>query len=83
MDNFVPNLDNFPWDKVTSMDIDDFKAISDETFQFALEEANHDQVFESALESLKQKNSEATFEEAEKLVEVMKKAARNVLESRK
>jgi hypothetical protein len=35
------------------------------------------------LESLRQKNSEATFEEAEKLVEVMKKAARNVLESRK
>jgi len=83
MDNFVPNLDNFPWDKVTSMNIDDFKAIPDETFQFAFEEANHDQVFESALESLRQKNSEATFEEAEKLVEMMKVVARKVLESRK
>jgi Mn-containing catalase len=83
MDNFVPNLDNFPWDKVASMNIDDFKAIPDETLQFVLEKANHDQVFKSALKSLRQKNSEATFEESEKLVEMMKVVARKVLESKK
>jgi len=78
------SIASLPWDEITAIDKEKFEAVSKETLLFALDPANHDQMFKSALESLQQTNPKrATFEEAEKLVEMMKESARLVLDSRK
>ena len=72
-----------PWDDLGKLTDELIKQIPEETLQFAVDEANHDQMFKSALESLKKSNPDATFEEAEKLVEQMKEFAKIALEVRK
>lgn len=79
-DSFVKSL---PWDRIMSLSKDNIDTLPEETLEFAADEANHDQMFKSALASLKNKNPDATFEEAEKLVKQMREFAKVALESRK
>lgn len=77
------SLTNLPWAKFASINVSDFDGIPTETLEFAANETNHDQMFESALESLRQTDPNATFETAEQLVEDMRKMAVKVLATRK
>lgn len=79
-DSFVKSL---PWDRIMSLSKDEIDAIPEEALEFAAVDADNDQMFKSALESLKINNPDATFEEAERLVEQMREFAKEVLESRK
>lgn len=73
-----------PWDDVVLFDKSKLYTVSDEVYQYALDEGNHDQLFESAFESLKKSDPEnATFEKAERLVELMKMFAKMALELKK
>lgn len=78
------SIASLPWDEIIAIGKEKFEAVPRETLQFAVDTANHDQMFKSALESLQQTNPKrATFEEAEKLVEMMRESAKLVLETRK
>ena len=78
------SIASLPWDEITAIGKEKFEAVPKETLQFAIDTANHDQMFKSALESLRQTNPKrATFEEAEKLVEMMRESAKLVLDARK
>lgn len=78
------SIASLPWDEITAIGKEKFEAIPKETLQFAIDTANHDQMFQSALESLQQTNTKrAIFEEAEKLVEMMRESAKLVLDARK
>lgn len=78
------SIASLPWDEIAAIGKDKFEAVPKETLQFAVDTANHDQMFRSALESLQQTNPKrATFEEAEKLVEMMRESAKLVLDARK
>ena len=83
MDNSMISLVSLPWDKITSINVSDFESVSTETLEFASNEVNHDQMFKSALESLRKKDPNATFEKGEQLVEVMRTMAMKVLATRK
>ena len=83
MDNSLINLVNLPWNKIALISVNDFEGVSTETLEYASNEANHDQMFESALESLRKEDPNATFEKAEQLVEVMRTMAMKVLATRK
>lgn len=72
-----------PWSKTVSINPSDFDGVPEDTLQFALNEANHDRMFKSALECLRGKDSNATFEEAENLVKMMRASAKKALEARK
>lgn len=78
------SIASLPWDEITAFSKEEFEAVPKETLQFAVDTANHDQMFKSALKSLRQTNpKKATFEEAEKLVEMMRESAKLVLDARK
>jgi len=73
-----------PWDDIVLFDKSKLYEVSDELYEYALDEANHDQLFTSALESLKKSDPEnATFEKAERLVKLMKMFAKMALELKK
>ncbi len=44
---------------------EEFRSISPEAYEFAFDEENHEQLVESALTSLRQKDPKATLEQAE------------------
>jgi hypothetical protein len=78
------SIASLPWEEISAIGRERFDAVPKETLLFAVDVANHDQMFKSALESLQQTNPKrATFEEAEKLVEIMRESAKLVLETRK
>lgn len=78
------SIASLPWNEITAIGKEKFEVVPKETLQFAINTANHDQMFKSALESLQQTNHKrATFEEAEKLVEIMRESAKLVLDARK
>ncbi len=83
MDKYI-SIASLPWDEIATIGKEKFESVPKETLQFAIDIANHDQMFKSALESLQQTNPKrATFEEAEKLVEMMRESAKLVLDARK
>jgi len=83
-DNQTSMASALPWDEIIALASEKLDAVPKTTLHFAIDPANHDQMFTSALESLQKSNSKkATFEEAEQLVERMKEAAERALEARK
>lgn len=83
-DNQTNMASALPWDEILALSGEKLDAVPKTTLQFALDPANHDQMFTSALESLQKGDpKKATFEEAEQLVERMKEIAQRALEARK
>lgn len=75
--------DNLPWDEIVAITKNDafseqLEKIPEETLVFATDPDNHDQLFRSALASLRKTNSRATFEEAEALVSQMQLFAQKI-----
>ncbi len=64
------------WDKVASLTknkelVEKYSQIPEETYRFALDETNRQQVVSSAFESLKKTDPNATMEQAEALADMM------------
>lgn len=83
MDN--SNLDDLPWDKIAEISEkgifeEVFKKIPKTRFEFAANDANKEVLINSALKSLRKKNPDATYEQAESLAILMQTFAQKMLE---
>ncbi|MBZ0317872.1 MAG: hypothetical protein K8L91_15735 [Anaerolineae bacterium] len=79
-DNLAKSL---PWKEIGAIDWSKFNAIPDDVFVFATDPENYDQMFKSAMSSLKKENAKVALEDAEKLVKNMQVFAEAILQIRK
>lgn len=78
------DFDDLPWDRIKEISEkgifeEVFKKIPKSRFTFVAKEENFDVLTESALKSLKKKNSEATYKQAYLLAKIMQSFARKIL----
>lgn len=79
------DFDGLPWDEIKEISEKGlfeelFKKIPKERFSFAVKKENKEALIESALKSLKKNNTDASYEQAALLADVMQKFACKVLE---
>lgn len=72
-----------PWREIGAIDWSKFNSIPDDVFVFAIDPENYDQMFKSAMSSLKKTHPNATLEEVEKLVKNMQVFGEAILQVRK
>lgn len=78
-------LDELPWEEINETSEKGlfkqvFKKIPKVRFQFAAKEENREILVQAALRSLRKKDSDASFEQAVDLADLMQSFARRVIE---
>lgn len=83
-DDFANLADVLPWDELEAFAKGKYDRVSDETYEFVLNEANKEILVKAALKSLKKTDPENANEyRAEQLAEMMKRFAQNALKNKK
>jgi len=80
----LANLANaLPWDELEAFAKGKYDMVSEETYQFVLNEANREFLVKAALKSLKKTDPENANEyRAERLADMMKRFAQNALKNK-
>lgn len=82
-DDLVKLADSLPWEELEEFAKGKYDRVSDETYQFVLNEANKEFLVKAALKSLKKTDPENANEyRAEQLAEMMKRFAQNALKNK-
>ena len=82
-DDLVNLADSLPWEELEEFAKGKYDRVSDETYQFVLNEANKEFLVKAALKSLKKTDPENANEyRAEQLAEMMKRFAQNALKNK-
>ena len=82
-DDLVNLADSLPWEELEEFAKGKYDHVSDETYQFVLNEANKEFLVKAALKSLKKTDPENANEyRAEQLAEMMKRFAQNALKNK-
>jgi hypothetical protein len=81
------NFDNLPWDQIREISEkgifeEVFKKIPKSRFEFAAKEENLSALANSALKSLKRKDSNAFYEQALVLANIMQEFARKIINTK-